>query len=88
MALSRKCAWLVAFTNSSQKISTHLLIMEVDFCSGLCIVEMPVLTKSSKFPASIAKSNKQWVGTCDLHVSGGVQALSDKLRGSYLGMSK
>ena len=23
-----------------------------------------VLTKSSKFPASIAKSNKQWVGTC------------------------
>ena len=30
-------------TNSSQKISTHLLIMEVDFCPVLCIVEMPVL---------------------------------------------
>ena len=33
--------------NSSQilhkKISTHLLIMEVDFCPVLCIVEMPVL---------------------------------------------
>ncbi len=25
------------FTNSSQKISTHLLIMEVDFCPVLCI---------------------------------------------------
>ena len=23
-----------------------------------------ILTKSSKSPASIAKSNKQWVGTC------------------------
>lgn len=27
----------------SQKISTHLLIMEVDFCSVLCISEVPVL---------------------------------------------
>ena len=25
---------------------------------------MKYLTKSSKSPASIAKSNKQWVGTC------------------------
>ena len=31
------------FTNSSQKISTHLLIMEVDFCPALCILEVPVL---------------------------------------------
>ena len=36
-------AWLVAFTNSSQKISTHILIMEVDFCPVLCIPEVPVL---------------------------------------------
>ena len=27
----------------SQKISTHLLIMEVDFCPVLCIPEVPVL---------------------------------------------
>ena len=27
----------------SQKISTHLLIMEVDFCPVLCILEAPVL---------------------------------------------
>ena len=26
-----------------QKISTHLLIMEVDFCPVLCIPEVPVL---------------------------------------------
>ena len=32
------CAWLVAFTNSSQKISTHLLIMEVDFVL-LCVLQ-------------------------------------------------
>ena len=25
---------------------------------------MPYLTESSKLPASIAQSNKQWVGTC------------------------
>ena len=25
------------------KISTHLLIMEVDFCPVLCILEVPVL---------------------------------------------
>ena len=27
----------------SQKISTHLLIMEVDFCPVLCILEVPAL---------------------------------------------
>ena len=27
----------------NKKISTHLLIMEVDFCPGLCILEVPVL---------------------------------------------
>ena len=26
-----------------KKISTHILIMEVDFCSVLCILEVPVL---------------------------------------------
>ena len=26
-----------------EKISTHLLIMEVDFCPVLCITEVPVL---------------------------------------------
>ncbi len=26
-----------------KKISTHLLIMEVDFCPVLCILEVPVL---------------------------------------------
>ena len=26
-----------------EKISTHLLIMEVDFCPVLCILEVPVL---------------------------------------------
>ena len=31
------------FTKYSQIISTHLLIMEVDFCSVLCILEVPVL---------------------------------------------
>ena len=25
------------------EISTHLLIMEVDFCPALCIAEMPIL---------------------------------------------
>lgn len=29
--------------NFFEKISTHLLIMEVDFCPVLCILEMPVL---------------------------------------------
>ena len=33
----------LTFTNSLQKISTHLLIMEVDFCPVLCILEVPVL---------------------------------------------
>jgi len=41
------------------------------------------LTESSKSPASIAKSNKQWVGTCLYQ-----QAPSDKLRSSYSVMSK
>ena len=36
-------AQLIVFTKSSQKISTHLLIMEVDFCPVLCIPEVPVL---------------------------------------------
>ena len=36
-------AWLVAFTNSSQKISTHTLIMEVDFCPVLCIPKVAIL---------------------------------------------
>ena len=31
------------FAKKSQKISTHLLIMEVDFCPVLCILEVPVL---------------------------------------------
>ena len=30
----------------NKKISTHLLIMEVDFCSALCIPEVPVLQAS------------------------------------------
>ena len=29
--------------NFFEKISTHLLIMEVDFCPVLCIPEVPVL---------------------------------------------
>ena len=34
------------------------------FSTVLCIILVPlVLTESSKSPASIAKSNKQWVGT-------------------------
>ncbi len=36
-------AQLIVFTKSSQKISTRLLIMEVDFCPVLCILEAPVL---------------------------------------------
>ena len=31
------------FAKKSKKISTHLLIMEVDFCPVLCIPEVPVL---------------------------------------------
>ncbi len=46
----------------------------------------PFFNRISKSPASIAKSNKQWVG--DLLVSGGVQTPSDKLRSSYSVMSK
>ncbi len=29
-----------------------------------CRVAVPLLTESSKSPVSIAKGNKQWVGTC------------------------
>ena len=39
--------WVASFFASSQilhkKISTHLLIMEVDFCPVLCTPEVPVL---------------------------------------------
>ena len=31
------------YTNFFEKISTHLLIMEVDFCPALCIAEMHIL---------------------------------------------
>ena len=30
-------------TKKFKKISTHLLIMEVDFCPVLCIAKMPIL---------------------------------------------
>ena len=36
-------AILKAGAKKFQKISTHLLIMEVDFCPVLCIPEVPVL---------------------------------------------
>ena len=36
-------AILKAGAKKFQKISTHLLIMEVDFCPALCIAEMPIL---------------------------------------------
>ena len=39
----KRHAQLVVFTKFSQKISTHLLIMEVDFCPVLCTLEVPVL---------------------------------------------
>ena len=52
-------------------------------CSVIFLIFL-FLTKSSKFPASIAKSNKQ--GTY-LYQEGG-KPLSDKLRSSYLVMSK
>ena len=35
----------------------------IDFLGGEPLLKKD-LTKSSKSPASIAKSNKQWVGTC------------------------
>ena len=35
--------WFIVFTKFSQIISTRLLIMEVDFCPVLCILEAPVL---------------------------------------------
>ena len=39
--------WVASFFASSQilhkKISTHLLIMEVDFCPALCIPKVAVL---------------------------------------------
>ena len=49
MALSRKCVWLVALTNSLQKISTRRLIMKVDFCPALCITEKPILRAFGAF---------------------------------------
>ena len=36
-------AILKAGAKKFQKISTHLLIMEVDFCPVLCVPEVPVL---------------------------------------------
>ena len=36
-------AILKAGAKNLKKISTHLLIMEVDFCPALCIPEVPVL---------------------------------------------
>ena len=33
-------------------------------CKNLSVHYSSCLTESSKSPASIAKSNKQWVGTC------------------------
>ena len=39
----RKLFCNLSGSNSSQKISTHLLIMEVDFCPVLCIAKMPIL---------------------------------------------
>ena len=36
-------AILKAGAKKSQKISTHILIMEVDFCPVLCIAKMPIL---------------------------------------------
>ena len=39
----KRHAQLVVFTKFSQKISTHHLIMEVDFCPVLCVPEVPVL---------------------------------------------
>ena len=41
--VSCKCAWLVEPQILYKKISTHLLIMEIDFCPVLCIPEVPVL---------------------------------------------
>ena len=34
---------IITFIRKNKKISTHLLIMEVDFCPVLCIPEVPVL---------------------------------------------
>ena len=33
----------VTISKGHKKISTHLLIMEVDFCPVLCVPEVPVL---------------------------------------------
>ena len=56
--------------------------------SAVSAISLPTqsLKMASKYPVSIAKSNKQAGG--DLLVSGGVQAPSDKLRSSYSVMSK
>lgn len=34
---------IITFIRKNKKISTHPLIMEVDFCPVLCIAEMPIL---------------------------------------------
>ena len=39
----KKALKTVGLQKKSKKISTHLLIMEVDFCPVLCIAEMPIL---------------------------------------------
>ena len=39
-------------------------ITEDEVSEGYAKSQDEFLTKSSKSPASIAKSNKQWVGTC------------------------
>ena len=39
----KKALKTVGLQKKSQKISTQLLIMEVDFCPVLCIAEMPIL---------------------------------------------
>ena len=44
-AILRYCKQLIlnGLQKHSQKIRTHLLIMEVDFCPVLCTLEVPVL---------------------------------------------
>ena len=37
------CALNKSSQNFHKEISTHLLIMEVDFCPVLCVPEVPVL---------------------------------------------
>ena len=46
----------------------RMMFMSLPFIAGMIIdiwyIGTGCLTKSGKSPASIAKSNKQWVGTC------------------------